>query len=249
MREGRERRRGPPLEATSEPELSVVMPVYREAEILPAVLDAWSAALGRAGIDYELRAYDDGSPDGSLALLRERAAADPRLIVTSHSNVGHGPTLLRGYREARGLWVLQIDSDGELPPEPFLELWKAREGLDFGLGVRAYERRRAARRLVSLLARLTVLVAFGPGLRDPNAPYRLMRVRWLRDALRRLPERAFAPNVLLAGLAIRDGIRLREVLVPARPRRTGASSLGGAALWRGAWQSLRETLRIAQGRR
>jgi glycosyltransferase involved in cell wall biosynthesis len=202
-----------------------------------------------AGIDYELRAYDDGSPDDSLALLRERAAADPRLIVTSHSNVGHGPTLLRGYREARGRWLLQIDSDGELPSEPFLELWKGREGFDFGLGVRAYERRRASRRLVSLLARLTIRVAFGRGLRDPNAPYRLMRGSWLRDALRRIPESSFAPNVLLAGLAIRDRIRVREVLVPARPRRAGASSLGGAALWRGAWRSLYETLRVAQGGR
>ena len=249
MREGRERRRGLPLEATSEPDLSVVMPVYREAAILPAVLAAWSAALDGAGIDYELRAYDDGSPDESLALLRERAAADPRLIVASHANVGHGPTLLRGYGEARARWVLQIDSDDELPPEPFLELWKGREALDFGVAVRAFGRRRADRRALSLLARLVVRAAFGPGLRDPNAPYRLMRGSWLRDALRRLPEQAFAPNVLLAGLAIRDGIRLREVPVAARPRRTGVSSLGGSALWRGAWRSLRETLGVARGRR
>jgi glycosyltransferase involved in cell wall biosynthesis len=213
------------------------------------VLGAWCAALERAGIDYELRAYDDGSPDESLSLLRERAAATPRLRVASHANVGHGPTLLRGYREARGRWVLQIDSDDELPPEPFLELWKTRDTFDFGVGVRVFEERRAVRRVMSLLARLAVRVAFGPGLRDPNAPYRLMRTSWLRSVLPSLPEQPFAPNLLLAGLASRGGVRLREVPVAARPRRTGASSLGGAALWRGAWRSFRQTLQVAGRRR
>jgi glycosyltransferase involved in cell wall biosynthesis len=232
---------------TSEVELSVVMPVYREAEVLPGVLDAWSKTLGEAGIDYELRAYDDGSPDESLAILRDRAADDPRLVVGSHANQGHGPTILRGYREARGRFVLQVDSDGELPAAPFLELWRGHEDLDFGIGVRAYGARAAVRRLVSAVARWSVRLFFGPGLRDPNCPYRLMRRAWLERALAHLPERAFAPNVLLSGLAVREGVRLRELPLAANARRAGTSSLGGVRLWRGAWRAFRETLAVARG--
>jgi dolichol-phosphate mannosyltransferase len=225
------------------------MPVYREAEILPVVLDEWARVLGGAGIDYELRAYDDGSPDGSLAVLRERAARDPRLVVESHANRGHGPTILRGYREARGPFVLQVDSDDEIAAEPFLALWRERDGFDFGVGVRRFGRRAAARRLVSALARVAVRLLFGAGVRDPNCPYRLLRRDWLAGALARIPEDAFAPNVLLAGLAIRDGVRVREFPVASRPRHTGAPSLGRASLWRGAWRSFRDALHVARGPR
>jgi glycosyltransferase involved in cell wall biosynthesis len=225
------------------------MPVYREAPILPAVLADWSATLRAAGLDYELRAYDDGSPDDSLARLREHAARDPRLVVSSHANAGHGPTLLRGYREARGRWVFQVDSDGELPSAPFLELWAQREAFDFGIGVRRFERRSPLRRLLSRAARVVVRVAFGRGLRDPNAPYRLVRASWLRGALDRVPDGAFAPNLLLAGLALRDGVRVRELPVPARPRPAGTSSLRRVALARAAVRALRETLRVARAPR
>jgi dolichol-phosphate mannosyltransferase len=223
------------------------MPVYREADSLPAVLDDWSSLLAGAGIDYEMRAYDDGSPDASLALLLEHAARDPRLVVRSHPNRGHGLTILRGYREARGRFVLQVDSDDEIAAEPFLALWHERDALDFGVGARSFERRAAARRLVSGIARLTVRTLFGPGIRDPNCPYRLMRRDWLRGALARLPDGAFAPNILLAGLAIRDGLRVRELCVVSRGRRTGAPSLGHFSLWRGAWLAFRDTLRVARG--
>ncbi len=224
------------------------MPVYREAQVLAAVLETWSKTLGEAGIDYELRVYDDGSPDESLTILREREAEDPRLVVASHANRGHGPTILQGYREARGRFVFQVDSDGELPAGPFLDLWRAREDFDFAIAVRDHGERAAVRRLVSVLARWSVRLLFGPGLRDPNCPYRLMRRTWLGSALARIPEAAFAPNILLAGLAVRDGVRLRERAVRAGRRQAGTSSLGGAVLWRGAWRAFRETLAVAWSR-
>lgn len=225
------------------------MPVFREAAILPEVLEAWSDLLHGAGIDYELRAYDDGSPDDSLAVLRRHAAKDPRLRVASHGNRGHGPTVLRGYREARGRFVFQVDSDHELPPEPFLELWRHRESVDLALGVRSFGERAAARRLVSTMARLAVRVLFGPGVQDPNCPYRLMRRSWLEGALASIPADAFAPNVLLSGLAIRSGARIRELPVTSRPRQAGAPSLVRLGLWRGAWRAFRDTRRVAGRRR
>src|SRR4051812_48649922 len=101
------------------PQLSVVMPVYNEAEAIGPVLDAWANELSRLGIDYELRVYNDGSKDRTLEILQQKAQTLPRLVVGTHENRGHGPTILRGYGEARGEWVFQVDSDDEMPADHF----------------------------------------------------------------------------------------------------------------------------------
>lgn len=226
------------------PELSVVMPVYREAQIIASVVDAWSGMLEGHGIDYELLVYDDGSPDETLEILRAREQVLPRLRVTSHSNRGHGATILRGYREAKGSWVFQVDSDDEIASDPFPELWRARESYDVLLARREGPQP-VARRVVSGVSRFTVHRLFGHGVTDVNAPYRLMRRSWLEEALARIPQGTFAPNVILSGLAVRDGVRIFEQPVARRARKTGRPSLGSFTLWTRAIQSFGQTLRAA----
>src|SRR5207237_1359872 len=75
------------------------------------------------------------------------------------------------------------------------------------------------------VARWTVRLCFGAGVRDANAPYRLYRRAALERLLAAVSPDAFAPNVILTGLAYRAGLRIVEVPVPYRSRRTGASSI------------------------
>jgi glycosyltransferase involved in cell wall biosynthesis len=229
-----------------EPLLTVVVPVYDEAESIAGVLGSWSAELERLGIDYRLRVYDDGSRDATPRILSELAARQPRLSVFRHANRGHGPTILRGYREARGTWVLQIDGDGEMPARSFPSLWEAREGYDFLVGSRLDRRQALVRRLVSAGSRASVHLLLGKGVRDVNSPYRLMRRERLLPLLDLLPEDAFAPNVLLSGLAARAGLRVFECPVPHQGRRMGRGSLTSRRLWAGVVRSFRDTLRTAR---
>jgi dolichol-phosphate mannosyltransferase len=235
----------------SAPELSVVMPVYNEEAAVAGVLGSWLGMLDALGADYELRAYNDGSTDGTGGRLRELAAGHPRLVVLEHPNRGHGPTVLRGYREALGEWVFQVDSDDEMPPEPFGELWARRAGHDLLLGVRAGRASPPARRAVSWSARAAVSLLFGPGLADVNTPYRLMRRSCLEAMLRNIPPDTFAPNVAISGLAVRWGLRIGQFPVAHRPRRTGQVSIAKWRLWRAAGRALLDTVRIglAAGRR
>src|ERR1041385_713858 len=106
------------------------MPVYNEELGIADVVTAWIAMLNRLGVTYEFLLYNDGSKDGTGAKLDSLAARDPHVRVTHHTNRGHGPTVLRGYREARGEWVFQADSDDEIPAEAFEAVWRAREGRD-----------------------------------------------------------------------------------------------------------------------
>jgi dolichol-phosphate mannosyltransferase len=229
----------------TDPELTVVMPAFCEAEHIAAVVDGWCSTLDSQGIDYVLSVHDDGSYDGTLEVLRGQARYQARIEVESHENRGHGPTILDGYRRARGEWIFQVDSDGEIAPDHFRKLWSRREGYDLVVGRRRRSSQRPARRLVTVMSRLTVRILFGGTIRDVNSPYRLMRGSALRRLLPRIPADAFAPNVILSGLAGREGLRVLEEEVPVQARASGRSSLTGWRLWGGAWRSLGDTVRVA----
>jgi glycosyltransferase involved in cell wall biosynthesis len=233
------------MEAATTPpekELTVVVPVYNEEGAIAAVLASWAVDLERLGIDYRIAVYDDGSRDGTPRILGDLAERDPRLSVVRHANRGHGPTILRGYREARSPWILQIDSDGEMSSSHFASLWRERESHDFLVGARLDRVSAPVRRLVSAGSRAAVHLLIGNGVRDVNSPYRLMRRERLLPLLDVLPEDPFAPNVLLSGLAARARLRVLECPVPHEGRRVGRGSLTSRRLWAGIVRSFRDTL-------
>jgi glycosyltransferase involved in cell wall biosynthesis len=225
--------------------LSVVIPVFDEAGAIRRVVSTWDDELGRLAIPYEIRVYDDGSRDQTGALLAVLARERPHVVALGHTNRGHGPTILRGYHEARGTWVFQVDGDDEMPASAFPGLWARRDQADLVLGYRVGRTQSLARRIVSGVSRATVRLLFGRGIRDVNVPYRLYRRSALQTLLPLIPDDTFAPNVALAGLAIRRGLRVVEMPVPHRQRVAGASSLGSWRLWRSAARALGQTVHIA----
>jgi len=228
------------------------MPVFNEAAVIEEVVTAWLRELERLGIGYEFLAYDDGSRDESGRILERLGEQVPGLVVSRQANAGHGSTILRGYREARGDWVFQVDSDDEMGPESFAALWEQREGYDLLLGARRERDAPLARRLITALARITVWALFGRAVTDVNAPYRLMRRPCLASLLSAIPAGTFAPNVIISGLAAQRGLRVREIGVPHRGRRTGTVSIVRWRLWRSAVRAFVQTVTIAvraRGRR
>jgi dolichol-phosphate mannosyltransferase len=221
------------------------MPVYNEETALPGVLAEWTAELDRLGLDYRLCVYDDGSRDATGRVLEEQARLHPRVVASHHANRGHGPTILRGYREAEGDWVFQVDSDGEMPAEAFEMLWRRREDYDLLIGSRQEREEPPARFLITMVSRLTVRLLFGRGVRDVNAPYRLFRRSRLTPLLAELRGDPFAPNVILSGLAVRAGLRIGEWPVPCEGRRGGRSSLTPVRILKGSVRSFFETVRAA----
>jgi dolichol-phosphate mannosyltransferase len=238
--------------ASTHPALSVVMPVYNEAEGIAKVVTSWLETFERLDIDYELLVYDDGSRDATGQILLELGAQWPRLVVTRQPNAGHGPTIVRGYREARGEWVFQVDSDDELTPEHFGDLWARRGEFDLLVGCRQNRQAPIVRRMISAVSRATVWTLFGRRLTDVNAPYRLVRRTALTAMIARIPADTFAPNLVMSGLAARDGLRVHEAWAPHRGRRTGTVSIARWRLWKSAARAFRQTVAIAlreRGRR
>ena len=239
-------------------ELMVVMPVYNEEAAIGGVLERWQRALERLKIAAVIRATDDGSRDRSLEVMK--AAAERlnrrgrvRIEVVTQANSGHGPTVLGGYRAAAAAgaeWVFQIDSDDEMGPEGFAALWSRRGEYDFLVGRRAGRRQPWPRRIVSLVSRLVVRFGFGRGrVWDVNAPYRLLRVAAFGALFAEIPDRTFAPNLLVTGAAAERGLKALELPVAQRERRTGEVSIRKWKLLAAAVKGFAQTLAFAARRR
>ena len=226
--------------------LCVVMPVYNEEAAIGPVLEKWDNALAALGIDYEIRPYNDGSKDGSLHVMHAVAAGRPRISVRNKQNGGHGNTILTGCREAAADgfdWIFQVDSDDEMGPEKFRDLWVARNDVDFLVGIRDGRRQALPRKIMSFVSRLCVRIFYGKSVWDVNTPYRLMRVSAFRDFFENIPLTSFAPNVILTGLAA--GLRCREFRVPQHDRTTGEVSIKKWKLLKAAAKSFWQTITFA----
>ena len=165
--------------------LCVVIPVYNEQDVIAAVLEKWDSMLKSLAIDYEIRPYNDGSKDNSLSVMRDVAARIGNAItVKDKTNGGHGHTILVGYREATedGFdWVFQVDSDDEMGPEKFSELWARKDDYDFLVGRREGRIQTLSRKAISFVSRLCVRLFYGKSIWDVNTPYRLMRVSAFKE--------------------------------------------------------------------
>lgn len=230
-------------------ELSVVMPVYNERDAIGPVLEKWDVVLSKLDIDYEIRPYNDGSKDDSLEVMQKVAQKlGGRVNVRDKKNGGHGNTILTGYREAANDgydWVFQIDSDDEMGPEKFVDLWSRRKDYDFLVGIRDGRIQALPRKVISFISRLCVRIFYGKSVWDVNTPYRLMRVSAFKPFYEAIPLTTFAPNVILSGLAARHKLRSFEIKVPQHDRTTGEVSIKKWKLFKAAVKSFWQTVSFA----
>ncbi len=209
------------------PDLSIVVPVFNEADGIDAFHERLSACAIRVALARDMRIeivyVDDGSRDATAALAAELPAlgVDVQTIALSR-NFGKEAALLAGLDHARGDALMFMDGDGQHPPEmieTFVGLWKD-QGYDVAYAVKAdrSDEPTSRRLFVKLFYRL---LNFGASTRIPEdaADFRLMSPR-AAAAMRRLPER----NRFFKGLS--SWIGFRQVAVPYRPqaRMHGASS-------------------------
>ena len=227
-------------------ELIVVLPIYNEAQIIQTVIQDWASTLRALDIDFELRAYNDGSTDATLAKLQEISTLYPELNIIDKLNSGHGPTILKGYREADAAYIFQVDSDNEMKAKYFEALWKERTNYDFIIGKREFSFEvPLPRRIVSFMAKKAVHFFYGHGISDVNAPYRLMRKDKFTTIYEAIPTDTFAPNVILSGMAIRQKLKIKDSFIPTDFRATGTVSIQRMKLLKVALKSFKETIVFA----
>lgn len=142
------------------PRLSLVVPVYNVERFLAGFLDSIAAQTLPAG-EFEIIAVDDGSTDGSPAILKKYSSEMLNLRVVRQENGGLSEARNTGMREARGEWLAFADSDDVVAPETYAR-WLAmadQSQLDMllGNGVYHYEGREPDRPILREVAAAPVL--------------------------------------------------------------------------------------------
>lgn len=170
------------VEERSRPAVSVVVPVFNEAENLEALYTRLTRTLEGEGEAYELIFVDDGSTDGSAAMLRDLAEGDERVVVVCFNrNYGQHAAVMAGFEEAAGEVVITLDADLQNPPEEIPRLLeKVREGHDV-VGTRRRRREDTAfRRLGSRLTNRLI----GGVLKGPMSDYGCMLRAYRREIVK-----------------------------------------------------------------
>ena len=130
--------------------VSIVLPVYNEAKVLPILTSRIAAVMTSCPMEYEIILVNDGSRDESPQILDQLAAASDRLRVVHLSrNFGHQAAVQAGLVHARGDAIVLMDSDMQDAPEAiprFLAEWQA--GFDVVYAIRTQRKENAVKRLL-----------------------------------------------------------------------------------------------------
>jgi glycosyltransferase involved in cell wall biosynthesis len=204
--------------------LSVVVPVFNEAESL-AELDArLRAVLDRIGEPAEIILVDDGSRDGSWQRMVAIGQADPRYrMVRLRRNYGQSAALAAGIDLAHGEFVVLMDADLQNDPDDIPRLLDTvRQGFDLVSGWRK-DRHDAyvTRRLPSEIANRIIARVTGVALHDVGCTLKIYRSEYIKDV-----QIYGEMHRLLPALVKQAGGTITEVVVNHHPRRYGTSKYG-----------------------
>ena len=226
------------------PAISVVVPVFGNAETLAELLARVARVLERMSQTFEVVFVDDASPDRSFEVLAELAATDERVVVVRlATNIGQHAAVLEGLRVAKGRSVVVMDADLQDRPESIPDLMAPVGYAAVFAGRRGrYESRSrllTSRAFKVLLGRLAGVPS--------DAGLFVLLTREATDRLLRMPGR----DPYVVAMIGCSGLRVTSVPIERAPRPIGRSAYPFRGRVRAAWRALRWTIawRIGWSRR
>jgi glycosyltransferase involved in cell wall biosynthesis len=208
--------------AVPEPQLSIVVPVFNEVDNIRPLVAAVDAAMEPLATSWELLLVDDGSGDGSDALLDELARADAHLrVLHFERNCGQSAALDAGFRHAAGRVVVILDADLQTDPEDIPALLRGLEGADAVVGIRAQRRDTAWKRFSSRVANGVRNRLTREDIADTGCPLKAFRAEAIKQVRMFKGAHRFLPTLLRL-----EGFTVVQIPVRHRPRRAGTSKYG-----------------------
>ena len=206
------------------PNVSVVVPIKNEVDSLPHLIEAIATTLTTSQISYEIICVDDGSTDGSAALLKQQAQTRTDLkAVILRRNYGQTAAMAAGFNYACGKSIVTLDGDLQNDPADIPQLLaKLDEGYDLVGGWRQKRQDAALTRLLpSKIANLLIGRITGVKLHDYGCSLKAYRSELVADMNLYGELHRFLP-----ALAYIEGARITEMPVRHHARRYGQSKYG-----------------------
>lgn len=210
------------------PEISVAIPCLNEAENVGAIAAAVAEALAKAGVAaWDLTFIDNGSTDGTVALIRALCAGDARIrLIVNTRDFGQIRSPTHAIYQTTGRAVIGLCADFQDPPALIGELiarWRA--GALIVMGVRKSETQSFARRVTRALG-YGLLERFGDYRVIPGATGFGLYDRKVVEALKAWRD----PEPFFRGMLVESGYRLETIAYDRPPRRAGIAKNDFAAL-------------------
>jgi glycosyltransferase involved in cell wall biosynthesis len=207
-------------------DLSLVLPVYNEAESILAVHAELDGVLRAMNLRYEVIYVDDGSRDNTAHFLRQLADQHPEVkVVFFRRNFGQTAAIQAGIDQATGAIITLMDSDLQNDPHEIPRMYaRMLEGYDLVSGWRKKRQDNLIRRIPSIIANRLISVATGVYLHDYGCTLKMYR-REVLDHVRLYGEMHRFIPVLAHGA----GAKIDEMVVNHRARQFGKSKY---TLWR-----------------
>ncbi len=204
------------------PEISVVIPVFNEAENLEELQRELAVALEGTGRPFEVILIDDGSTDSSWAVLRRIQEKDGRFkLIRLRKNFGQTAALAAGFDRARGDVIVSLDADLQNDPNDIpLFIQKIGEGYDIVSGWRKSRKDKFfSRRVPSVIANTLISRLTGVRLHDYGCTLKAFRSEVIKNIKLYGELHRFIPAI-----ASQLGVEIAEVEVNHRPRKHGKSN-------------------------
>ena len=174
----------------------IIIPVYNEEEI---ILNVISKALRFIkNTNSKILIINDGSKDDTKKKLDK--IKNKKILVFHKKNEGHGKTIALGYKKAINMkaeYILQIDSDDQIPFDEFKKLIKYINKYDFVVGNRLNRNDPFNRILISGFMKSIIFLLYGKYILDPNCPVRIMKTSFLKEIIKKVSYSTI-PNILIA---------------------------------------------------
>lgn len=218
------------VESMSNSTLSVIVPVYNEAKSLEE-LHADIASLYEKYPSMEIIFVDDGSTDGSTAVLRKIADKDKRSkLIVFRRNHGQTAAIMAGFDNASGDILIPIDSDLENDPHDipkFVEMIESGNDVVSGWRRDRWKGKFLTRKIPSVVANTLISKATGVALHDYGCTLKAYR----REVIAGVPLYGEMHRFIPAYAAWQGG-RVREIPVHFTPRKFGKSKYGVSRTFR-----------------
>jgi undecaprenyl-phosphate 4-deoxy-4-formamido-L-arabinose transferase len=218
-----------------QPELSIVVPVYRSEDCLEGLIQAIAEALNPENRDYEVVLVNDGSPDNSWAVIETICRKHPLVMgIDLRRNFGQDNAIITGLRLARGKYIAIMDDDLQHHPRylPAL-LQKIEEGPDAVYADFGVKRQRLWKNLGSWFNGKFAEWVINKPKEVYLSPYKIIRKEVVDEICK-----YDGPDPYIDGLLFQVTSRISQIPVDHHPRYAGLSTYT-------FWNSLRVWARLA----